>query len=985
MSISRSELGSNDVFDFAFNRIIKNCENEVPGNLITTIVVPADGETVYGARFAGNERAVVLLSPAADAAVVGPLTNILGATALPDVLKKIRKLQAVNPADSYIIPLAECNNLLGVFSRRHWTMLLIQNNECYFFDPKSAVMWPPSEISGSSLYSVAHIQKFLLDEKFNLQNCDLTYLGWQEPSDQVNCGRYCAELAGKLTLKILNGAENAESLKSNLQIVPPLDDLIKLSGESTAHKIILGVSRIVEARSQLYLSSKLRPADLGQYSSTKKDAKQNHALQIRKGLDFFEKGAGGLKQFHRDGPALKFTVQGKTYAELFPNGEDTSVNEAAKNSGLTLEQFQNIIAAHSQGPAAFIPFVMGFGILKEEETGKISIVQPDAVNMQITHNGESAELTCEIKEMKILCMETRRNVGTIEGPINVAFTMAQKDGAWGWQLRYLISDNVDVLRIMQGIMLPESYIVDHFCKFSNATVVDSAQVINDAYVDDKLVTPLTELVANMAKLKQEKTLLEQDVKRLNAALVALPKSDARKLLKDKDVEIKALKTQSDKDQASVERAEQSLIKSALIEKEFKAMQVRYGNYEGEIKGLQAQLANTIIQKTETQAQHEIAKNELKTQLQEAFDSMQTMRDSLKLAEACVQALSDDKERLTAELEQSKLDLAEQQKLTNQLAADSEAKETQLVGENAGLKNINSVQDEIESELAAELADVKKELTDSFAREVLLQEKLALANGSERDAALKLAEEKLTDMFNHAQETHTQDRIELKSRLAKLQLASDEAVKQLEQRITIAEEKHLEECTSFETQLDALTTQNERLRTDLAAAQAMHASTETNLHVVAPYRAPKAPVLAYAAGGVVAGGLGLTAAMIATGVISLSLLAAIPVVGWGIAAGALLAFTIVLTVKSIMNAFANSRAAQVRMIIADHVKDKLDTIISQPDVRINISAENLKLSKVDFSMQKSALQVNSFLNSQSATCTQVLEAQVENGPDNSFRA
>ncbi len=470
MSSTRSgtdeKLGANSTFDFAFNKLI-TVQNDYPESSIS-VIEPVAAEKVYGARFTANGQQIVLLSGANDKAVVSSSTNNIGTTPLPHVLNKIRSLQIENPQDTYLIPLAECQTIY-LQPRQHWTVLMIQNNDCYFFDPCSASLWP-SAMTASCFYSLEPLIGFLKTAGFNLSSQNITYLGWQQ--DTVNCGRYCAAIIAKIADMLFTN-EELTLINTNLpktSTKPNVEVLIQESANCIADKLVAGNKLICDVRSQEFISPKLTRKDLIRFAS------QNHPLNVARKNNFFEEGEGGLAQFISDAPRRKIIFK-KTQKATELLDEETTIASLAIKLGWDELLVNNMLAAHSQGPFGFLPFVLWGGV-KEHDPLLVAVGQPPMDDLQIRifravktnkKTGISQKilkLVCEYQGLPIISPSgtSDKPVGYLDGPIKVNFELKQIADKWGWQLQTVETTNSDILRILTGMQLPAQYFTTHLCR-----------------------------------------------------------------------------------------------------------------------------------------------------------------------------------------------------------------------------------------------------------------------------------------------------------------------------------------------------------------------------------------------------------------------------------------------------------------------------------------------------------------------------------------
>ncbi|MCD6040100.1 MAG: putative substrate of the Dot/Icm secretion system, LepB-like [Gammaproteobacteria bacterium] len=242
-------LTSTRMFDFAFSQMKQQLQTK--GAEVKIEMIEPDGTTdVYGARFAvggGPPFDVTLLSAACDDKKPN-MAAAAGATPLPDILKKIRILQKTNPDDVYFVPLAECHTVGGLL-RQHWTMLMIKENECYFFDPCAKTLLPWG-LSLSSVYSLKPLKEIVREQGFNWKTQKHScYLGWQY--DAVNCGRFTGEIIRQVT-DLLYHETGFHSIKEELaKLQPPqAEDLVTAESQCKTAEEIRDNGKILAARGQ---------------------------------------------------------------------------------------------------------------------------------------------------------------------------------------------------------------------------------------------------------------------------------------------------------------------------------------------------------------------------------------------------------------------------------------------------------------------------------------------------------------------------------------------------------------------------------------------------------------------------------------------------------------------------------------------------------------------------------------------------------------
>jgi len=276
--IAAKRLTPNELVDFAFPMLQQAWQKEAERNLYAEdsdddeavaaaaaeeekkplppieIIRPIGEESVYSMRFpleVGKES-IVLMSPACDAEQSSPDTA--GTTPLPDVLAKIREVQKNEKNDTYFVPLAECQAVGGLVARHHWTLLIIRSNRCYFLDPCGS-------FSLSYVYSLKPLQKMLENYKFELKG--YTYLGWQGITDDINCGRFVADMTQKAAQLIYSATpfNNVTTRLAGLQPCPTAETLIHAQAKCRIPAEIESEKAVCEARGQGHLYEVLREAE----------------------------------------------------------------------------------------------------------------------------------------------------------------------------------------------------------------------------------------------------------------------------------------------------------------------------------------------------------------------------------------------------------------------------------------------------------------------------------------------------------------------------------------------------------------------------------------------------------------------------------------------------------------------------------------------------------------------------------------------------
>ena len=243
------KLTPSDMFDFALLKIQKIVNKSADSKEVEAfkIIEPTTDSSVYGARFSVNGQNIVLMSPSSD----NPTQEIgknVGTIDLSMVLERIRSIQSHNPLDTFLIPLAECQTTM-LIPRQHWTMLMIQGNNCAFFDPCSDSLW---SMSLSSVYSLNSLKKILIAKEFTLHDQNVVYLGWQ--TDNINCGRFSAAIAEHAASALFVGDDlRVVQVKLIGEAKPQISTLVTEFLTCKRHDLIAQNQAICELRGQGFI------------------------------------------------------------------------------------------------------------------------------------------------------------------------------------------------------------------------------------------------------------------------------------------------------------------------------------------------------------------------------------------------------------------------------------------------------------------------------------------------------------------------------------------------------------------------------------------------------------------------------------------------------------------------------------------------------------------------------------------------------------
>jgi len=463
-------LAPNKMFDFAFSKIYSS-QSEVGRAVNVELIEPSASSTVYGARFTCDGQAIVLTSPAADDDQRNHKNA--GTSPLSEVLANIRTLQNHNDVNTtFLVPLGECQQFSNWSSyyRQHWTMLMIQGDNCYFFDPCSDALWPtwfPGQVSGSAFYSLDPLKQILDKNKFRL-NDDLIYLGWQKVGDSVNCGRYGSAIAEKIAEFIFSKQSSGTIptyLKNGQE--PTAAELVAESAYCMSDRRVVGVRSICDARRQEFLNNTVTHTDLR--DSAAHSSNGTLTEMVKNGC--FVQGDGLSPDNFQKSVSLRknMTVQNNLYIPASEHEESTLISFLKKNLGCDEDTINKIIAAESNASIEFLPRMIVDGIKRVDESSQLAVGDGQDVRIDLSKKDDHILMKYTYPGISLKLRDSGLPAGDIEEPIDVSYQLEESQGRWGWKLVDIKTENVDVLRILNGGLLDERYWLNHYCPLSQAS------------------------------------------------------------------------------------------------------------------------------------------------------------------------------------------------------------------------------------------------------------------------------------------------------------------------------------------------------------------------------------------------------------------------------------------------------------------------------------------------------------------------------------
>lgn len=211
----------------------------------------------------------------------------------------------------------------------------------------------------------------------------------------------------------------------------------------------------------------------------------NHGLRHsqRAGL-LFEQGEGGYEQFLREFYTRATKMNGLAHLgfhEIFPEydenfplrGEVTAQVQALLSKvNVTGDDVENIIAAHSQGPFATIPLIIGLSMLAADREDKmLQFKQPNSQNIIFYRDGD-APLYARIQyDYFPIANFNGVEVGILPGPLEMTYQVIQKESkpgsqgkkVWGYELQYIETSSEDIVSALRDARFPPGRVRQCYC------------------------------------------------------------------------------------------------------------------------------------------------------------------------------------------------------------------------------------------------------------------------------------------------------------------------------------------------------------------------------------------------------------------------------------------------------------------------------------------------------------------------------------------
>lgn len=175
---------------------------------------------------------------------------------------------------------------------------------------------------------------------------------------------------------------------------------------------------------------------------------------------FFEPGEGGYHQFLLDCYIREFRLNNVEHLGLElpdkPNETEAGIIKSQLKKLLNVDNdkiVDDFIAAHSQGIAGFIPFVLGLSV---DSGSDIIIKQPLMANFITTYQNGKLLLHVPYNEFPLFSLTNYKEVGSLRGNVECVYELINKNGKHGYQLLYIETDNKDIENAIRGGSLTQN-------------------------------------------------------------------------------------------------------------------------------------------------------------------------------------------------------------------------------------------------------------------------------------------------------------------------------------------------------------------------------------------------------------------------------------------------------------------------------------------------------------------------------------------------
>lgn len=210
----------------------------------------------------------------------------------------------------------------------------------------------------------------------------------------------------------------------------------------------------------------------------------NHALRHSQhaGL-IFEQGEGGYEQFLKEFYTRATKMNGLSHLgfhEIFSDSDDAfpsmesikaQVQALLSKVNVTADDVEHIIAAHSQGPFATIPFIIGLSMSAADNDDKmLQFKQPNSQNIIFYRDGDAPLYARVQYDYFPIANFNGVEVGILPGPLEITYKVIQKacNGGdakkrWGYELQYIETSSEDIAKALRDTRFAPGRVRQCYC------------------------------------------------------------------------------------------------------------------------------------------------------------------------------------------------------------------------------------------------------------------------------------------------------------------------------------------------------------------------------------------------------------------------------------------------------------------------------------------------------------------------------------------
>jgi hypothetical protein len=177
--------------------------------------------------------------------------------------------------------------------------------------------------------------------------------------------------------------------------------------------------------------------------------KKNAYLMSAFKLDFFEAGSGGSGQVVKDFVERDFLCNGKKKLGLKKDeklGSRSVASIIQKELKVSKKTAAHIVEAHSQAPAALIPFCLAHAML---DKGEITISQPQIRKINLVKDNDQIYVDIDFDQFPVKLVAENKTIGEI-GKCQCRFALKKNKDKWGFELETVSSDDPFVMAALKG-------------------------------------------------------------------------------------------------------------------------------------------------------------------------------------------------------------------------------------------------------------------------------------------------------------------------------------------------------------------------------------------------------------------------------------------------------------------------------------------------------------------------------------------------------